>query len=155
MFFNDDNRNLSLSERIDNYIQDAKNSIDFNGKSMGFIFFSAVYSPIAQALHIMMLCAKYHVIPYLRFCNLIGNFPDAEIRKIIEDKTYTCYLIYKAFDLNSVTSDLFQSFADSVRTDRLYEKVYEKISSRTENISVQEIGDFAHEQLNNVILSCK
>ena len=86
------------------------------------IFFSAVYSPIAQALHIMMLCAKYRVIPYLRynvafhnFCHLIGNLTDSTMRKIIEDKTYTCHLIYKAFDLNSVTPDIFSKFVCDVR----------------------------------------
>ena len=162
MFFKDDDRSLSLSDRIDNYIKDSNNSIDFNGKSTGIIFFSAVYSPIAQALHIMMLCAKYRVIPYLRynvafhnFCHLIGNFPDSTMRKIIEDKTYTCYLIYKAFDLNSVTPDMFSKFVCDVRENKIYEKVYEKISNRSENIRVQEIGDFAHEQLSNIILSAK
>ena len=162
MFFKDDDRSLALSERIDNYIKDSSDSIALNGKSTGIIFFSAVYSPIAQALHIMMLCAKYRVIPYLRynvafhnFCNLIGNFPDSTIRKIIEDKTYTCYLIYKAFDLNAVTPDMFSKFVCNVRKNKIYEKVYEKISNRSENISVQEIGDFAHEQLSNIILSVK
>lgn len=162
MFFKDDDRSLSLSDRINNYIEDSKNSMDFNEKSMGVIFFSAVYSPIAQALHIMMLCAKYRVIPYLRynvafhnFCHLIGNFPDSAMRKIIEDKTYTCYLIYKAFDLNSVTPNRFSKFVCNVRENKIYEKVYEKISNRSENISVQEIGDFAREQLSNIILSCK
>ena len=162
MFFKDDDRGLALSDRIDNYIEDSNDSIDFNGKSIGIIFFSAVYSPIAQALHIMMLCAKYRVIPYLRynvafhnFCHLIGNFPDSTMRKIIEDKTYACYLIYKAFDLNSVTPDMFSKFVCFVRENKIYEKVYEKISNRSENISVQEIGDFAHEQLSNIILSIK
>ncbi len=162
MFFKDDDRDLALSDRLNNYIEDSNDSIDFNGKSIGFIFFSAVYSHIAQALKIMMLCAKYRVIPYLRynvafynFCNLIGNFPDLEIRKIIEDKTYACYLIYKEFDLSAVSPELFNIFVVNVREKGLYSQVYQRIKDRDEKTSVKKIGDFVHAQLNEIILSCK
>ena len=162
IFYKDDDRNLSLTERIANFINDAESSVDLKEKPMSYVFFSAVYPPIAQALHTMMLCAKYKVIPYLRynvafhyFCNLIENFPEAETRELIRNKTYTCYLIYKAFDLDSVTPCMFLKFVSIVKDKKVFAEVYKRISNNTVHGGIKQIGDFAHKELMLIINDCK
>jgi len=158
MFFSGDDRNLNLSERINNYIEDSQLSINLKGSPISKIFLSAVYAPIVQSLKILFLCAQYNIIPYLRydvafhnFSTILSNYPDETQRKIIEDKVYTCFLIYKAFDLDSVKLDEFQVFAENLRNTNIFEQVFEKINTRTSQTRVSEIGDFAHQQLEYII----
>ena len=160
IFFSDDDINLALSERINNYIQDVKGTIELEGAPIGKVFFSAIYSPIVQALKILMMCAQYSIIPYLRynvafhnFSLILSNYPDQKQKKIIEDKVYSCFLIYKAFDLDSVELSDFDMFVEKLKDTNVFELVYQKVSNRDSTTSATAIGDFAYQQIETIVNS--
>ncbi len=162
MFSDNDNKELSLSERIEHYIIDDENVVPIKSETPGVIFYYAVFSQILQSLRIIMWCAKYNIIPYIRndtafhyFNNLIYNFPDRELGKIIQNKTCTCYLIHKTFDIDKVEFSNFPEFVVKAHTTKLYEQVYHKFSNWSPNTELKEIGDYAYEQINIIIDSFK
>lgn len=160
MFFSGDDIRLNLSERISNYIAESSDSLGLNDTPINKVFYTAIYPQILQSLKILMLCAQYNIIPYLRydvafhnFSFILPNYPDQEQRKILEDKVYTSFLIYKAFDLESIELANFKTFAEKLKDTNIFKDVYDKMRSRTPQTSATEIGDFAHEQLKCITAS--
>lgn len=151
-----DNCNLSIEERIENYIQNDNSDIDLSNKSIGEIFMFAVYSNIAQAINVILFSTKYRCIPYLRynvafhyFTHLISNVGSNKEIKEIELKAYTCHLIYKVFDCSKVKNGDFDKFLLSIEDKNIFTSVYDKLYRNEEEI--QQIAEFAHNEIEKII----
>lgn len=160
LLYKDDNVELSLKERMNNYIEDASDGIDFNNKSCGFIFMYAVYSNIAQALNVIMLCTKYKVIPYLRynvaffyFTHFILNPYISKIESMDEIiiKSQACYLIYKMFDKDAVDYSDFSKFAQLARDKDLFNKVLEKVYENRNNFKLKQSAIYTEKELRLIL----
>jgi hypothetical protein len=160
LYENDDNK-LALAERLKNYIDNASENLDLTDKSIGYIFFSSVFSHMSKTFNIIQICIKYKLIPYLRynvifhyFSHLLENFNKLKEYNIFKFKAYTCYLIYKSFNLQSVNESMFDKFVQEIKESNIYERVYEKLMNKKNDESLQEISDFAQIQLKSIIDRC-
>ena len=148
MLCKDDDHRLSLSDRMKLYIQDINDDEFFSERTLGELFFFSVYGHFAQILNVLLLCTRYNLIPYLRyrvafynFCLLIGNLPEDQFRAQLENNTYCCYMIYKAFDKSLVNFPDYKKLTEKARTLNLYNQTYIKITQATE-LSVSQKIDF-------------
>ena len=161
-FCDDDNNKLTLKERLRNFVESSNKNYDFSNKPINFIFFSSVFSHISRTLNIIQICFKFRLIPYLRysvifhhFCYLLENFNQQEEFKVLKFKAYTCHLIYKSFDLDSVNESIFFEFAQKVKENKVYETTYNKLINKKDYEPLQKISDYVQEQFQLIIDKCK
>lgn len=160
LLYKNDNINLAFQDRINNYIKEAGDGIDLENKPMSFIFLSAVYGSIAQALKVILLCTRFSVIPYLRynvafyyFTYFIQNPDISKIENMDEIclKTKACYLIYKNFDKEALAYSDFNKFAVTVREKKLYEKIVDKIKECGSDLKIKQLAEYTVKELNSII----
>jgi hypothetical protein len=160
LLYNNDNVNLAFKDRIDNYIRDADDDMDFKNKPMSFIFISAVYGSIAQAINVILLCTRFRIIPYLRynvafyyFTYFIQNPYISKIENMKEVclRATACYLIYKNFDKDALADSDFDKFAVIVREKKLYEKILNKIKECGNNLKIKQLAEYTVKELNSII----
>lgn len=162
IFYENDNKNLPLQKRIENYILYSKDTLDLTNKPASYIFFSSVFSHISQTLNIINICSIYQLIPYLRynvaflyFCNLIENFKDNDRINEMKNKTIACYLIYKSFNLEAVNATMFDNFISRVKGKAIYNKLYREISKNHESkINVCDIIGKLKQEISDLIKEC-
>lgn len=160
LLYKNDNVNLAFQDRINNYIKEADNGMDLKNKPMSFIFISAVYGSIAQALNVILLSTRFRVIPYLRynvafyyFTYFIQNPYISKIENMEEIclKAKACYLIYKNFDKDALAYSDFDKFAVIVREKKLYEKILDKIKKCGNNLKIKQLAEYTAKELNSII----
>lgn len=162
ILYENDSNNIPLQERIENYIISSKANLDLMNKSTSYVFFSSVFSHISQTLSIINICLKYQLIPYLRynvafhyFCHLIENFNRFDKIDEIKNKSITCYLIHKSFDLTSVNASIFGNFVKKIKEKEIYKNLYKEISDKNNKINnISNIVESLKQEFDALIIDC-
>lgn len=99
----EDNLTLSLKERLEIFEKNHKMPIET--KNVGQVFYFGIYSIIAQAMDVMLICSLYKFIPFIRnratflyLINLLSIDNEQEDLKIITYLSSVAYVIRKTFD---------------------------------------------------------
>ena len=149
-------------ERFSNY----KNSMSFPslaGKSEGHQFYFAMTGFLSQAFDMILICAKYNIIPYVRsetaayYLRVVGfNFKEVDEVTEILFKAMIAHVLCALFDETQIIGVNLNDFLLRVNEYCFEEKLYEEINpshslnqqSDIDNV-VRVISKHLHKMLSN------
>ncbi len=120
IFSQEDDDNLDLETRFNNFKMMNTLPLPSNATDAQ-VFWCCIYGYFTQALDIILMCAEYQLIPYIRFdvtfkyiLSLSANFKDSQEVKDMIFKCAIAYVLYKTFDKETVKNVNFQEFYQSI-----------------------------------------
>lgn len=161
LVFSDDNNGDDLCSRFRNHIAQVHPFSDEINEAM--IFFYIVNGFFLQAFDILLRCAEYHMIPYLRYevtfryTILLGtNFSNNTEMQMILFKSICTHLLYRVFDKNKIRDIDFKYFFSNINKENfdgnLFEALHQAGVNRS-NPSFQKIMDVMKNELNRIFIS--
>jgi len=125
------------------------------------IFFSIISGFFAQAFNILLTCAQYNMIPYIRYnvtyrytVLLGGNLTGNEGMDRILFKMSCAHLLYRNFDKGLIVNINFDDYLKRIRSDGFNDVVFNRIQERGFDIkkfNAKEISEIIKNELNRVL----
>lgn len=132
LIFSEDNEGDDLSSRFESYKDRPLPFCD--GTTDAMIFFYIVNGFFAQAFSILLMCAEYRMIPYLRYeityrytILLGGNFADNTKMQLILFKSICAHLLYKIFDKRKIKDVSFIHYLSIIDQGNFNNNVFETL----------------------------
>ncbi|MCL2671006.1 MAG: hypothetical protein FWF10_03105 [Clostridiales bacterium] len=121
------------------------------------LFFTAIYGYFSQALDIIMLCASYALIPYIRYdvafkymLSLSSNFTDDEKIRLIVFRACIAFSLYRIYDTHDFCNIEFSKYVEAVIKYDFSGKLLSDINERNfflSNASVEEVHEMIEKHL--------
>lgn len=161
LIFSDDDNGEDLCSRFRNYIAQVHPFSDEINEAM--IFFYIVNGFFLQAFEILLRCAEYQMIPYLRYevtfryTILLGtNFANSMEMQMILFKSICTHLLYRVFDKNKIKDIDFKYFIDNINKVNFNDNLFEALNKNGVNIrkpSFKKIMDVMKNELQRIFIS--
>lgn len=156
---NNDNKELSIKERLHNSISDMPHL--FNGNySESFMFYQIVFGGIQQAVDVLLTCMEYKMIPLIRykvvlnyFLLLADNFRDVDKADELKYKTCITHLIYQICDKEKLSRKGFKHFISTIQEIEFGKTVFIELKTRvsfTDRLNFSVILPIIEEKLNEL-----
>lgn len=160
IFTENDNINENLSERFKR-----KELLPFPEEcTEPMIFFFLINGFLIQAFSILLKCAEYNMIPYLRYeltfrytFLLSGNFKENIEVQLILFKAICAHLLYRIFDKRKFADIDFKHYLSTVTQERFSENIFTALKNKGidyNNLSFKAITDIIQKELDRVIEVC-
>ncbi|MHB8278575.1 MAG: hypothetical protein ACYDIA_13095 [Candidatus Humimicrobiaceae bacterium] len=158
LVFSEDDEGAGLSSRFKSHI--AQTLPFSNETNEAMLFFYIVNGLFAQAFSILLMCAKYRMIPYLRYevtyrytILLGGNFTDNVEMQMILFKSICAHLLYRVFDKRKIKDIGFIHYFTNLERENFNNSVFETLQKNEidfQKPSLIKIADILHNELNRV-----
>jgi hypothetical protein len=128
------------------------------------IFWFGIYSYIAQAFDIILMCTEYQLIPYIRFevafkyiLKLSGNFGESQELKDMVFKCAIAHTLHHTFDKRKIHNVDFKKYYQEIQNYDFEKQVFsnlliEKIS--IDNPSLNKMVSIINKNLDKVLSKC-
>lgn len=161
IFTENDNINENLNERFKK-----KELLPFPEEcSEPMVFFCLINGFLMQAFNILLKCAEYNMIPYLRYeltfrytVLLSRNFKENTEVQLIVFKAICAHLLYKIFDKEKVVGIDFKHYLSAIMQERFSESIFSELQNEgidNNSLSFKGITDIIKKELDKVIEVCK
>lgn len=124
------------------------------------LFFYTVNGFFTQAFSILLMCAEYNMIPYLRFevtykyTVLLGrNFLDNNEMQTILFRSVCAHLLYRIFDKSKITNIEFIHYLSVLKRQNFSNRVFDILQENGINLykpNISKVTDILHNELNKV-----
>lgn len=159
IFSENDDLTINLGKRFRDFLTES-NPFG-NQLNEAVIFLSIISGFFAQAFNILLTCAQYNMIPYIRYkviykyTALLGsNFAGNEEMDRILFKMSCAHLLYRNFDKEDFAKISFDDYLTRIRSMRFNDIVYDKLQESGFDIkkfSVKEISKIMQNELYRVL----
>jgi len=161
LIFSEANDEKDLCGRFKNHIAQ---TLPFdNGTNEAMLFFYIINGFFAQAFSILLMCAEYRMIPYLRYevtyrytILLGGNFGNSDETQMILFKSICAHLLYRIFDKNKIKDIGFEHYVRRLESENFNNNVFEALQKSKidfNTLAFGKITDILHHELNSVFES--
>lgn len=158
IIFSDDNDGYDLSSRFNSY---KAQSFPFSeGTTDAMLFFYIVNGFFAQAFSILLMCAEYRMVAYLRYevsfrytILLGGNFNNNDQMQLILFKSVCAHLLYRIFDKSKVKDISLIHYLTIIEKENINNNVFETLQKNgieSHNVSFSKITNILRNELDNV-----
>lgn len=155
-----DDTNISLEKRFKNYIN--KDDLKFlKCEKDSEKFYFLILSFVIQALDIILNCANFNLVPYLRYkvtfnyVMLMGqNFLNQPKIKSMLFKSQISYVIYQIFDKYKFKEIPFNDFYKKIDQYKFNEKIENELTEKNitmENAHIEEVIDILNNHIDNCL----
>ncbi len=161
LIFSDDSNVDDLCGRFRSHLKQGHPFGDDINEAM--IFFYTINGFFIQAFDILLKCAEYHMIPYLRYevtfryTILLGsNFANNAEMQVILFKSICTHLLYKVFDKSKIRDVDFKYFISNMRKENFDGNLFEALNNAGINLrtpSFHKIMDVMKSELNKVFIN--
>jgi hypothetical protein len=162
-FSEDENNSLDLETRFRNYKE--SNLLPLPASSTDAeIFWFGLYSYLAQAFEIILMCAEYQLIPYIRFelafkyiLKLSGNFGNSQEINDIVFKCAVAHTVHHTFDKRKIHNVDFRKYYQEIQNYNYENQIFsdfqiENISK--DNPSLDKIVSIINKNFETVLAKC-
>lgn len=136
IFTDVDDKNLDFDRKIKRYVEENESLIPSH-KSESQIFFLMIFQYICQAFDILLKCAQFNIVPYIRFdvayqyliiisCNFL-KIP--QMQEIIF-KSVCAHVMYEMFDKGKIVESDFIMFRSKLEEYGFSEKVLKDLKEQ-------------------------
>lgn len=156
--FSDDNEGNDLISRFKSFTAQMPPFSDKINEAMNFFYL--INGFLAQSISILLMCAEYRMIPYLRFgvtfryTILLGsNFADNKEMQTILFKSICAHLLYIAFDKSKIKEIDFIDYLTILQKENFNDNVFRALEKNKVDFykpSFTEISGVLHNELNKV-----
>ena len=145
MFDSGEDKSMSLIERFNAYLSNAKH-VQHLKRDVNQLFFMAVIGYLAQALNILFMCCSCQCIPYIRYevafkylIRISSNFEEVpEIQEMVF-KSSVAHVLYNSFDKNQYEKIDFNSFMVLCDKNKSKSKVFDVLEKQGMNIKTANL----------------
>lgn len=158
IIFSDKNDGNDLISRFQNFKAQPHPFSD--GTTDAMIFFYIVIGFFMQALSILLMCAEYRMIPYLRYEALYrftillgGNFKENTEMQMILFKSICAHLLYNVFDKRRVKATDFIQYISILKKENFSNNIFETLQKNgidINNPSFESIANILREELDKI-----
>ncbi|MCX8074054.1 MAG: hypothetical protein N2749_00505 [Clostridia bacterium] len=145
IFTDKEDNELSFNNKIERYLKENEDLFPTTNYTESQKFFLMIFQYICQAFIIMLKCAQFNFIPYIRFdvafsylMIISSNFTKIEQLKPIVFKSICSYLLYQIFDKEKIKDILFDDFVNNIISYEFDKKVFDDL--KEQNINFEQGG---------------
>ena len=159
IFSGNDDLTINLGTRFKDFLTETNPFGNHLNESV--IFFAIISGFFAQAFNILLTCAKYNMIPYIRYkviykyTALLGsNFAGNDEMDRILFKMSCAHLLYRNFDKGNAAKISFEEYLVRIRSRRFNDVVNNKLQENSFDIkkfSAIDISKILQEELERVL----
>lgn len=141
LIFTDNNdRALSFNDKISRYTEEYQALLP-SGLGESQIFFLMIFQYISQAFDILLKCAQFDTVPYIRFdvsfqylLIIGGNFSSTSQMNRILFKSAVTHILYEVFDKEKVKESDFKEFTAKLKLYEFNDKVFIELDKHNINL---------------------
>lgn len=163
IFSEDDNNSLDFETRFKIYKESTEFPLPSNF-SDAEIFWFGIYSYLAQAFDIILMCAEYQLIPYIRYevafkyvLKLSGNFGDNQEIKAMLFKCAIAHTLHHTFDKRKIHNIDFRRYYQEIQNYDFENQVFFDFklgNISIDNPSLDKVVSIVNKNLETVFAKC-
>jgi hypothetical protein len=152
-------RALSFREKINRYLKENQSLLP-NNLEESQTFFFMIFQYIGQAFDILMKCAQFNIVPYIRFdvsfqylLTVSGNFTSQNQMQQIIFKSIVAHILYQVFEKERIQEVDYKEFSHALHTYDFNEKVSRELFLQDidlDNSSKNKVAEILKQHLLNV-----
>lgn len=140
IFTDNDDRALSFNDRIKRYAKEYQALLP-NGLGESQIFFLMIFQYISQAFDILLKCAQFNIVPYIRFdvsfqylLIIGGNFSSTSQMSQILFRSMIAHTLYQVFNKEKIFENNFEGFTIKLNSYDFDNKVFTELKKQNINL---------------------
>lgn len=148
IFSEDDDNNLPFRQRLEQYKNNTPLPFGKNASDAD-VFWFAMCGFLTQAFNIILMCAHYEMIPYIRYdvafkylLRISSNFSDVNIEKMIF-KSAVANILYQTFDKSRFERIQYHDYINALKQSNFSENVFAQLESENINLHNPQVAKTA------------